>query len=176
MKELRCMRNKFGWLMVSLLFLAFSLNAQTGGSVDLSHNVTASGGGSSSLGGSLVISGTVGQPAAGTVSTGGNYNLRGGFWAFQTLAPTAATVNLTGRALIRNNVGLSRTMITLQNLSTGATKVTITNQFGYYHFQELDIGLYLIRATRRALEFDPPEQTINLQDDLANVNFSARIP
>ena len=176
MKELRCMRNKFGWLLVSLSFLAVSLKAQTGGSVDLSHNVTASGGGSSSLGGSLVISGTVGQPAAGIVSTGANYSLRGGFWAFQTLAPTAATVNLTGRVLTRNNVGLARTMVTLQNLSTGATKTTITNQFGYYHFQELDMGLYLIRATRRALEFDPPEQTINLQDDLANVNFSAKIP
>ncbi|MBE0544804.1 MAG: hypothetical protein IH623_25990 [Verrucomicrobia bacterium] len=42
---------------------------------------TIDGGGGTSTGGVYSISGTIGQPDAGTVMTGGNYSLTGGFWS-----------------------------------------------------------------------------------------------
>jgi hypothetical protein len=52
---------------------------QTSGQFDLSRNVIAGGGGSST-GGTLKIEGTIGQPAVGTTMSGGQFSLTGGFW------------------------------------------------------------------------------------------------
>ena len=53
--------------------------AQSGGGYDLRRNVVA-GGGTSSTGGSMKVTGTIGQPAAGTVTSGGSFTQVGGFW------------------------------------------------------------------------------------------------
>lgn len=42
---------------------------------------TTDGGGGTSSGGAYFISGTIGQPDAGPVLSGGNYTLTGGFWS-----------------------------------------------------------------------------------------------
>ena len=164
-------------VIVGLLFFLTApapLRAQTGGPYDLSHSVIATGGGSNSSGGTTAVSGTVGQPSAGTISSGGAYSLRGGFWAFDSLAPTAAPVNISGRVLIDNTkIGVGRVTISLQDLSTGLIRTTVTNPLGYFHFEEIEMGLYLIRASSSEFEFDPPQQTISLNDDITSLDFSA---
>ena len=62
---------------------------QTGAQFDLSRNVIAGGGGTST-GGNLQLDGTVGQPAAGTQMSSGQYSVAGGFWqpAATGAAPT----------------------------------------------------------------------------------------
>ena len=52
---------------------------QTGGSFDLSRNVIAGGGGTSANG-NLRVDGTVGQPAAGTTVSNGQFSQTGGLW------------------------------------------------------------------------------------------------
>ena len=42
---------------------------------------TVDGGGGTSQGGDFALSGTIGQPDAGEVMTGGDYALVGGYWA-----------------------------------------------------------------------------------------------
>ncbi len=57
------------------------------------------GGGGASSGGGFALSGTVGQPDAGGVLTGGNYSLAGGFWALaavQTPGAPLLQIQLTG--------------------------------------------------------------------------------
>jgi len=172
MKKLLCITNKFWWLIISLLLLTFSIEAQTGGTSDLSHNVIAGGGGSSSSsGGGFIIAGTVGQPVAGTISSEGNYSLRGGFWAFNTLGPTAAQVSLAGRVELDNYKGIVNVSVTLQNLSTGLVRSTLTNHFGYYRFDELEIGTYLVRVQHRNYQFSPSETTVNILENLENADF-----
>src|SRR5262245_22084399 len=60
---------------------------------------TIAGGGGTSTGGVLAVSGTIGQPAAGTMS-GGVYSLVGGFWgviALQTPgSPLLSVSNANG--------------------------------------------------------------------------------
>jgi hypothetical protein len=41
---------------------------------------TVDGGGGTSNNGGYILSGTIGQPEAGTVATGGGFTLAGGFW------------------------------------------------------------------------------------------------
>ncbi len=59
---------------------AVALGTGGGGDFDLSWN-TIDGGGGSSTGGGFELAGTIGQPDAGPVMTGGKFVLRGGFWA-----------------------------------------------------------------------------------------------
>ena len=57
---------------------SFSASAQSGGGYDLTWNVIAGGGGTST-GGAYSLSGTIGQSDTDTLS-GGAYTLHGGFW------------------------------------------------------------------------------------------------
>src|SRR5262249_6787652 len=97
----------FSIAFVTVLNSMIVVRSQTGGSYDLSHNVIG-GGGSRSTGGTLEVTGTVGQPQAGTASSGGSYDLRGGFWAYHALVPTAAPVNITGRVMLNSPSSMSR--------------------------------------------------------------------
>jgi len=156
-----------------LLFAAvYSVTAQSAGAYDDSHNVIAGGGGSKSVSGSLSIDATIGQPQAGTVSTGGNFNLRGGFWAYQTLMPTAAPVSITGRVASSATVPKCRVRITLLQLSSGAVRASLPNQFGYYRFDDVEIGTYILRAESSYCQFEPSQLFLNLLDNLTDVNFS----
>ena len=67
----------FGILIV--LIISLSGIALTAGGYDLSW-WTVDGGGGTSSGNGYTLNGTLGQPDAGTVATGGGYTLAGGFW------------------------------------------------------------------------------------------------
>jgi hypothetical protein len=144
--------------------------AQSGGSYDLSHNVTA-GGGTHSTGGSFDLTGTVGQPQAGTVSTGASYNLRGGFWAYDAFAPTAAPVSLNGRVILNGPMSMARVRVVLIQTNSGETRSVRPNQFGYYHFDGLEIGDYVVRAECDGYQFTPAQKFFSLVDDLMDANF-----
>ena len=81
-------------LTLSLLIRAF---AQTGGEFEIKPSVIANGGGASSGGAFSVVS-TIGEPLAGTNSTGGNFSLISGFWAASAIssAPRRAPFDFDG--------------------------------------------------------------------------------
>ena len=150
-----------------------SASAQTGGTYDLSHNVIA-GGGSQSTGGSYTVDGTIGQNLAGTVSTGGAYSLRGGFWAFQALAPTAAGASISGRIRDANGRGIRNVKLVLTSPETGNVRQIFSSTFGYYRFEEVAVGqTYILTVSAKRFTFEPDTRAITLLDDLANEDFSA---
>jgi hypothetical protein len=161
--------------MLIAAIVAF-VTAQTGGTYDLSHAVIATGGGSNSAGGIHVVDGTSGQPVAGTVSTGGNFDLRGGFWAYQTLAPTAAPVSISGRVILSGSLPSGRVRVLLIKLSDGLIREAQPNQFGYYRFDDVEIGPYVVQAISPNCQFAPREVFINVLDDLIDANFSQISP
>lgn len=65
-----------------LLITLFSLAGLARGQIDeyILNWWTVDGGGGSSKGNGYTLNGTLGQPDAGTVATGGGYTLAGGFW------------------------------------------------------------------------------------------------
>ncbi len=67
--------------------------ALAAGAFAQSYNIdwfTVDGGGGTSTGGVYSVTGTIGQPDAGAVMTGGNYSLQGGFWAIQAVQTPGA--------------------------------------------------------------------------------------
>src|SRR5258708_9372109 len=54
-----------------------------------------SGGGGKSTNGQFSVSGTIGQPDAGGVMSGGNYSVTGGFWSLISVVRTAGAPALT---------------------------------------------------------------------------------
>lgn len=154
---------------------AASLTAQTGGGYDLTHNVISGGGGEmQNVGGSFKVDGSLGQKLAGTSSTGGSYNLHGGFWFKQEFAPTAASVTITGR--VNNTRGgiVQRVRITLTDTMTGATISTRTNPFGYYQFDNVEVGqFYVIRAESSNYTFTPESYLLNLLEARDDLDFTA---
>jgi hypothetical protein len=73
------MKRQLVFTLVLVLILLASGVALAAGSYDLSWWTVDAGGGTSS-GNSYTLSGTIGQPDAGTIASGGEYTLAGGFW------------------------------------------------------------------------------------------------
>ena len=95
----------------ALIFCAVSattVTAQvaTGGSYSLNQAVIAAGGGQNSAGGNFTVDGTIGQAFAGTRSTNAPFSVAGGFWTTDPLAPSAASVSVSGRILAPDGIGL----------------------------------------------------------------------
>jgi hypothetical protein len=84
-----CLRFARAGLMAGALVAAPALSQSTGGTYALERSVVAGGGGSSA-GGAYALSGTIAQPEAHAVSTGGLYQLHGGFWSGASTAPEVA--------------------------------------------------------------------------------------
>lgn len=156
---------------VILLMLATSAAAQSGGPYTVTQSVIAGGGSQNAAGGAFGLEGTAGQSIAGTQSTGGPFSVIGGFWAEQQLAPTAANVTLSGRVLLSGD-GMRRVTIMVQSLSTGIVRSTTPNQMGHYSFDQLEIGLYLIRAESPNFQFTPNDVVVTITEDVTILDFT----
>lgn len=160
-----------------LIFSAQLISAQTGGNYAFTQSVVASGGGQQTAGGSFALDGTIGQSLAGTLSTaasgaGNQYAVRGGFWATEALAPTAANVSVSGRVKIGKRGIIRRVRIILTDAFTGITRSTLTDQFGSYRFEELEAGhFYILEATSKNFVFTPASHSFPLLENLEEVNF-----
>jgi hypothetical protein len=66
-------------VVIVLLRLVATVQAQTGDDYSLNWNTVDGGGEMYSAGGAYTLGGTVGQPDAGVLE-GGTYTLAGGFW------------------------------------------------------------------------------------------------
>lgn len=151
----------------------------TEASFDLSHWVIAGGGGSDSMGGTfpgiLNVSGTVGQHVAGTASNSSpaQFDLHGGFW-FQNLAPTAATVSITGRVTTANGQGIRGVRLTL-TAPNGARRTATTSTFGYYAFDGVEVGhTYVLDIAAKRYTFANPTRIFSLQDHVSGMDFTAQ--
>lgn len=85
--------------------------------------------------------------------------------------PTAANVFVSGRVLTRNNTGVARAMVSLTD-ADGNTRIARTNVFGYFRFDDLEIGKsYAVSVVAKQIKFAP--QVISPVENLSEVNFIA---
>lgn len=86
--------------------------------------------------------------------------------------PTAANVSISGRVMTPEGQGISRASITIFNTNTQETTVVTTNSFGNYFADGLPAGdFYILTVSHRKFEFANNIQTLNLEDNLTDVNF-----
>ena len=130
----------FGLICLTLVIAPMAIVwAQSGGSLDLRSNVIAGGGNTSTGSGNLQISGTIGQPAAGTQTTGGTLTQTGGFWPAILGVPAATPTPVAGAGSLQfsapafsGNEGCAPATITVTrtNGSTGAVTVDFASNDG----------------------------------------------
>lgn len=163
----------FSIRLLFLLSLAVSLAAQTGGTYDLTHAVVAGGGAARSSAGTIAVGGTAGQAAAGDLSFGGTYQLRGGFWASQDLAPTSAGVSISGRVITADGAGIRNATISLTSLN-GVRRNAITASFGFFRFDRVEAGqTYILEIGSKRFTFANPSRTVFVDSELGGQDFVA---
>ena len=170
------MRSKFFVLIIAILWTTTGSNsavAQADGPYDLSHAVIAGGGGAS-RGGTFKVDGTTGQNLAGALSAGGSYSVLGGFWFPPPLAPTAASVNVSGRIRTADGRGITNVRVILTDATTGERFEALSSLSGYYRFEEIAVGrTYLLSVSAKRYTFDPATRVLFLVDELTDEDFTA---
>ena len=140
------------------------------GQFQITQSVIA-GGGLTSNGGVFSLSGTTGQSSTSTSNTTTNFELRAGFWA-ESFAPTAAGVSIGGQVRTVTGTGIRNARITLTHLATGETTSALSSSFGYYRFDDVQVGhLYLISIESKRFVFEPNSRVISLLDEITNEDF-----
>lgn len=156
-----------------ILLLSTVAQAQTGGDFTITQSVVASGGQNSS-GGNFSLDGTIGQPLAGTNSSGGAFVAGNGFWQ-AAFAPTAANVSISGRILTADGTGIRNAVISLTPISGGQIRSARSSGFGFYCIEDVLIGeTYILRISSKRFVFLPETQIVTPLDELTNVNFTAQ--
>jgi hypothetical protein len=124
---------------------------------------------------------------AGTITTSGNVAgvppADGSYTTFLTndsgvrcssngmaLAPSAASVSVSGRVLAADKSGLPYASVYLTDRN-GEVRVSRTNPFGYYQFEDVQAGqTVVLTVVSKRFQFAP--QILHLTEAAAEVNFA----
>jgi uncharacterized delta-60 repeat protein len=91
---------------------------------------------------------------------------------YLNLAPTAASATISGKVLSPNGRGIPRTIVHLTD-QIGNIKTARTNQFGYYRFDDIEVGqTVILNAYNKQYQFN--SQVINLDDSITGLNIIAQ--
>ena len=154
--------------LTRLLTVVLMLCATCAGQYEITQSVIANGGGSSN-GGSYSITGTAAQSVAGVQSSESSIGIRGGFWQ-SFLVPTAANVTISGRVTDAWGTPLPFVRVKLEGAIT--TRSTLTNPFGYFDFEDVEVGrVYIVSGYHRRFEFVPT--TIVVKDSISDIEIVA---
>jgi hypothetical protein len=110
---------------------------------------TIDGGGGTSTGGVYSVTGTIGQPDAGALMTGGNYTLQGGFWAIQAVQTPGAPLLSISRTTTNTVV------VSWPSPSTGWTLQQNTNSISSVNWSNAP-GTIQDNGTTKTLIVNPP--------------------
>jgi uncharacterized delta-60 repeat protein len=86
------------------------------------------------------------------------------------IAPTAASVSVSGRVLAGKGYGVGKAIVSLTD--SGGVRTTITNPLGYYRFDAVEVGqTYVISVSSKSYQFEP--QVVSVMEDVGDLNFTA---
>ena len=140
----------------------------TSATYTLEQSVIANGGGASG-GTRFGVEGTAGQASAGTHSSSTTFSVHGGFWQ-SLLLPTAAHVSVSGQCISADGQALDHIRLTL--IGASETRSALTNSFGNFRFDDIEVGgTYIIRAAGKGFQFVP--QLVTVQDQISDLRLSA---
>lgn len=161
---------RFATIGSAIILMVISITAftQTGGTYEIEKSVIASGG-DTSLGGNFTPESTSGQRVSNASPNGGTYQILSGFWT-PVFAPTAASVMISGKVSLLNGRGIPRAVVSYTD-SLGITKNARTSTFGYFRFDNVEVGqIYIFQVSAKGYLF--ASQVINVDDNISGLNFS----
>jgi len=161
--------------MTFFALLSITANAQVASNppYTLEQSVIAGGGGTSAdAGNTYSITGAIGQAITDT-SVASPFTVKSGFFTAAPLAPTAATVTISGRVLTASGRGIRNVLIMMTD-SSGATRMATSTYFGYYSFADVTAGdTYILDARAKHYNFSKPTQVVSVLEETTNINFVA---
>lgn len=87
------------------------------------------------------------------------------------LPSTAASVSISGRVLRGKGYSVGNAVVSLTG-SSGSPRQARTGSFGYYRFDNVDVGqTYIISVSSKRYQFEP--QVVFLLDDIGDLDFIA---
>jgi hypothetical protein len=87
------------------------------------------------------------------------------------IAPTAATVSVSGRVLTPDGSGLTNARVILTDVS-GSSRTVSSSSFGYYRFDDVRAGeVYILSVASKRYLFTP--QAVTVLEEINDLNFSA---
>jgi hypothetical protein len=91
-----------------------------------------------------------------------------------SLAPTAASVGISGQVFYFSGQPVSRAVVSLTD-QQGETRRATTNSFGFYRFDDVPAGrVYIVSAGHRKYRFNPESRILTVSEDLSGIDFTAR--
>lgn len=88
---------------------------------------------------------------------------------FDALAPTSAGVEVSGRVLSAEGMGIGRARVTMTD-DRGSTRQALTNPFGYFRFEDVASGeSYILGVEARQYQFE--SRLIQVDDALTGIDF-----
>jgi alpha-tubulin suppressor-like RCC1 family protein len=90
----------------------------------------------------------------------------------QGLAPTSASVSVSGRVIFSKGSISTRASVSLTDMA-GNTRSVPVNPFGYYKFEDVSAGQTVtVQVSAKGASFAP--QVVNVTEDVEDLNFSAQ--
>jgi hypothetical protein len=83
---------------------------------------------------------------------------------------SAASVTVAGRVLNSNGRGVALAVVRMTS-QNGTLRTTLTNPFGYYRFNDVEIGSYIFSVRKKGLSFE--DRAVNIVEDTSDLNFVA---
>lgn len=158
---------------LAVLFFGSIAGGQTGGDFTITQSVIAGGGAQQTAGGSFSLDGTIGQSLAGNALSNSPFAVTSGFWNYSPLAPTAASVIVSGRVTTTDGNGIRNVRILLIGAS-GMLETSLTNSFGYFRFENVAVGeTYIFSVSSKRFVFNQPIQVRAIFEDVTDINFIA---
>ncbi len=88
------------------------------------------------------------------------------------LTPSAAHTIISGRAVTVNGRGISGAMLTLTDVVSGESRYARTNPFGYYIFDDVEVGqFYILNIRDKRYTFSADTVSFTLIDELTSLDF-----
>ena len=99
----------------------------------------------------------------------------GGINAYQFLfapaAPTAASVSISGQVRTEKGRGIGNVRVSLLN-AAGEKRSVLTNPFGYYLFDGVNVGqTYILNVRAKRYQFNDPTRVLFVTDEIAGEDF-----
>lgn len=90
-----------------------------------------------------------------------------------SLAPTAAGVSISGRAVTASGKGVKNATVYLTDLE-GNIRTAVTGSFGNYTFENVPSGAdYVLTIVGKRVVFSNPTRILNVQSEISNEDFVA---
>ena len=142
--------------------------AQSGGGFEITEAVISAGGASASAG-IFDADLTIGQPVEPGAIGFGQFGLTSGFWNYVSLAPTAASISISGRVLDDAGGPVANAILYLQT-QEGELMVARSSSFGFYRFNNISAGqTVLISVQSRRFTYAP--RTVIAADEISGFDF-----